>query len=279
MPFHRYVTRGKKEDVRYKAGITIDSMSRALTEAGSDFASMLRRVKDPNRPAIGSWTVGETAAHAAHSPKYFLEAAQGTTALAALDDVAYHNAEFLSDEPERDPRVLADQFENNELTLTTYAGTLDGDPAVEVFDGVVVPMSTLLAVELGEVLVHGYDIAGASGLRWPIASEHAALTVGGLLPILPHVIDPAKAAGFDARIAFRIRGGIEATLVFNNGVLQIEAGSGEPVDCRLSVDPPTYLLLSFNRINPTIPTLQGKILAWGRRPWLAIKMASLFKTI
>jgi len=88
-----------------------------------------------------------------------------------------------------------------------------------------------------------------------------------------------KAAGFAAHIAFRIRGGIEATLVFNNGVLQIEAGSGEPVDCRLSVDPATYLLLSFNRINPTIPTLQGKIVTWGRRPWFAIKMASLFKTI
>jgi hypothetical protein len=93
------------------------------------------------------------------------------------------------------------------------------------------------------------------------------------------MIDPARATGFDARIAFRIRGGIQATLVFNNGVLQIEAASGEPVDCRLTVDPATYLLLSFNRINPTIPTLQGKIVAWGRRPWLAVKMASLFKPI
>ena len=186
-------------DVTYNPHIAVDSLSRALTEAGNAFASMLRRVKDPDRHAIGSWTVGDTAAHAAHSPKYFLEAAQGTTALAALDDVADHNAEFLSDDPEHDPRVLADRFENNELALTTYAGTLDGDPAVEVFDGVVVPVSTLLAVELGEVLVHGYDIAGASGLDWPIAADHAALTVGGLLPILPHVIDPVKAAGFDAR--------------------------------------------------------------------------------
>jgi hypothetical protein len=266
-------------DVTYKPRITVDSLSRVLIEGGNDFASMLRRVKHPDRPAIGSWTVGETAAHAAHSPEYFLEAAQGTTALAALDDVADHNADFLSDDPERDPRVLADRFEDNELALTTYVGSLNGDPAVEVFDGVVVPMSTLLAVELGEVLVHGYDIAGASDLRWPITAEHAALTVGGLLPILPHVIDPAKAAGFDARIAFRIRGGVEATFVFSNGVLQIEAAAGEPVDCRLSVDPTTYLLLSFNRINPTIPTLQGKTVAWGRRPWLAVKVASLFKTI
>jgi uncharacterized protein (TIGR03083 family) len=265
--------------VTYESDISVGSLSRALTEGGNDFASMLRRVKDPDRPAIGSWTVGETAAHAAHSPKGFLEAAKGETTAIALDDVADHNAEFLSDDPERDPHALADRFENNELALTTYVESLEGDPAVEVFDGVVVPMSTLLAVELGEVLVHGYDIAGASGLDWPIASDHAALTVGGLLPILPHVIDPAKAAGFDARITFRIRGGIEATLVFNNGVLQIKAASGEPVDCRLSVDPATYLLLSFNRINATIPTLQGKIVAWGRRPWLAVKMASLFKTI
>jgi hypothetical protein len=267
------------ENVNDQAGITVDSVSRALTEAGSAFASMLRRVKDPDRPAIGVWTVGETAAHAAHSPEYFLEAAQGTATLAALDDVADHNAEFLSDHPERDPYVLADRFELNELALTTYAGTLDGDPDVEVFDGVVVPMSTLLAVELGEVLVHGYDIASASGLDWPIVSEHAALTVGGLLPILPHVIDPAKAQGFGARFAFRIRGGIEATFVFDDGVLRVEAAGAESVDCRLSVDPATYLLLSFNRINPTIPTLQGKIVAWGRRPWLAFKVASLFKTI
>jgi uncharacterized protein (TIGR03083 family) len=265
--------------VNHEAGISVDSMSRTLTEAGNDFASMLRQVRDSNRQAIGTWTVGETAAHVARSAEYFLEAAKEETTLVALDDVADDNAEFLADNPERDPHVLADRSEDNELALTTYVESLDGDPAVEVFDGVVVPMSTLLAVELAEVLVHGYDIAGASGLDWQIASDHAALTVGGLLPILPDMIDPAKATGFDARIAFRIRGGIQATLVFNNGVLQIEAASGEPVDCRLTVDPATYLLLSFNRINPTIPTLQGKIVAWGRRPWLAVKMASLFKPI
>jgi hypothetical protein len=93
------------------------------------------------------------------------------------------------------------------------------------------------------------------------------------------VIDPTKAEGFNARLAFRIRGGIEATLVFDNGVLQIDAAGAEPVDCRLSVDPAAYLLLSFNRINPTFPALQGKIVAWGRKPWLAFRMASLFKTI
>ena len=56
-----------KEDVTYRPRITVDSLSRALTEAGNDFASMLRRVRNPDRPAIGSWTVGETAAHAAHT--------------------------------------------------------------------------------------------------------------------------------------------------------------------------------------------------------------------
>ena len=254
-------------------------MSRALTAAGNDFASMLRRVKDSNRQAIGTWTVGETAAHVARSAEYFLEAARGEATLVALDDVADHNAEFLADNAERHPHVLADRFEDNELALQTYVGSIDGDPTVEVFDGVVVPMSTLLAVELGEVLVHGYDIAKVSGLDWPIGSQHAALAVGGLMPVLPHMIDPVKAAGFDARIGFRIRGGTEAIFVFDDGVLRIESADEQRVDCRLTVDPATYLLLSFNRIGSTIPTLQGKIVAWGRRPWLAVKMASLFKTI
>ncbi|MCJ7779345.1 MAG: maleylpyruvate isomerase N-terminal domain-containing protein, partial [Acidimicrobiia bacterium] len=166
----------------YRAVITVDSLSRALTEAGNDFASMLRRVRDPDRAAIGSWTVGETAAHVARSAGYFLEVARGETTPIALDDVADHNDEFLAGNPERDPHVLADRFENDELALLTYAGSLDSDASVELFDRVVVPVSTLLAVELGEVLVHGYDIAGASGLDWPIASDQAALAVGGLLP-------------------------------------------------------------------------------------------------
>jgi hypothetical protein len=223
--------------------------------------------------------VGETAAHIAGSAGIFLEVAKGETPPVALDDVAGHNAEFLAANPERDPDILAGRFKDDQLALRAYAESLDGDPAVELFDGVVVPLSTLLAVELGEVLVHGYDIADVSGLDWPIASDHAALAVGGLLPVFPHVIDPTQAAGFDARIGFRIRGGREATLTFDDGVLRIETADGQPVDCRLSVDPATYLLVSFNRITPLIPTLQGKIVAWGRRPWLAVKLPSLFKAI
>ena len=263
----------------YTADITVDSLSRALAEAGGGFVSMLRRVRDPDRLAVGSWTVGETAAHVAGSAGFFLRVAQGETSPVALDDVAGHNAEFLAANPERDPDVLAGRFKDGELALRAYVESLDGDPAVELFDGVVVPLSTLLGVELGEVLVHGYDIAGVSGLDWSIAPDHAALAVGGLLPLFPYVIDPAKATGFDARIGFRIRGGGEATLAFDDGVLRIEAVDGQRVDCRLSVDPATYLLLSFNRITPLIPTLQGKIVAWGRRPWLAVKLPSLFKTI
>lgn len=132
----------------YTADITVDSLSRALTEAGNNFASMLRRVHDADSPAIGSWTVGETAAHVARSAEYFLEAARAETTPVALDDVADHNAEFLADNLERDPGALADRFEDNELALLTYVRLLNGDPVVEVFDGVIVPMSTLLAVEL-----------------------------------------------------------------------------------------------------------------------------------
>jgi hypothetical protein len=73
-------------------------------------------------------------------------------------DVADHNADFLADNPERDAHVLADRFENDGLALLTYAGSLDSEVAVELFDRVVVPVSTLLAVELGEVLVHGGPI-------------------------------------------------------------------------------------------------------------------------
>jgi uncharacterized protein (TIGR03083 family) len=260
-------------------GPAIATVRDALATAGRQFAEMLRLVVDPGRPAIGEWSVGETAAHVASSAPFFLAVARGEMEPESLDEVAAVNAAFLASDSERDPPVLAERFAAGESALLAYVEEIGANPEIEVFRGAVAPLSTLLAVELGEVLVHGHDIARASGLAWPIGRAQAVAATGGLLPLLPHMVHSGAAAGRRLRFELRVRGGERAVLDFDDGTLRILRSEGQSVDCRLSVDPAAFLLLSYGRIGPVAPMLQGKLAAWGRRPWLGASLASLFRKI
>jgi hypothetical protein len=87
-------------------GPAVDAVRHALPAAGIQFVRLLRLVPDPNRPAVGEWSVGETAAHVATSPLYLLAVAQGATEAEGLDEVAADNAAFLAADPERDPTPM-----------------------------------------------------------------------------------------------------------------------------------------------------------------------------
>jgi hypothetical protein len=51
---------------------------------------------------------------------------------------------------------------------------------------------------------------------------------------------------------------------------------GGPVDCVISADPVTFLLVAYGRMPLSRALLHGGILAWGRRPWLGLHFKNLF---
>ncbi len=250
----------------------------ALEGSGRRFTELLRQVPDATVPAIGTWNVGETAAHVASSRPNLLGVAQGTQAPESLEAVAEINDSRLAADPERDLRVLADRIDATGERFGSFLEAVSGDPTVEVFRGVHTPLSTLVAVAVAELLVHGHDIARACGLPWQITREHAAPTAGALIPLLTHMVDAGQAGGLTASFELRIRDGDTAVVVFTDGVARVEPSSDQRVDCRISADPAAYLLLGFGRSRQLGPILAGKLLAWGRRPWLALKFPSLFRT-
>lgn len=259
----------------YSAGISIDEICNALETASERYAALLGQVKDPSLPAIGAWNIEETARHTSMSGSYILGVARGESEPLSLDS---DHSEFLESDFDRDMQILAERFTAGEKALLEYARGLDHDPEVEIFKEIIATTSTVLAVELGEVLVHGYDIARASGLNWQIPKDEAAVAVGGVIPLWPYFVDQKAAAGFKGRFDLKIRGGRHTVLEFDNAELKLEEPSAKPVDCYLSFDPAVFLLLSFNRIQPWGPLLQGKLTTSGRRFWLMGKFASLFKT-
>lgn len=256
----------------------VDVISTALVRNAESLASLLRQVPDATPRAIGVWSIGETANHVAGSHVYFLAAARGEATLESLDEVDASNARSLAEDPERDLSVLADRLEAGAKELTGYAGTLAGNPVVEPFTGVHVPLSTLLAIELGEVLVHGYDIARAARLSWRIEPSDALAAQREFVALLPYLVDEKRSVGVRLTAELRIRGMPPIRVSVHDGVLEMGSRAGQKVDFTLSVDPAAYLLMSFNRVNPLGQLLRGKLLVWGRRPWKVATFQSVLNT-
>jgi uncharacterized protein (TIGR03083 family) len=251
-------------------------MLAAIEATAPQLSQLLREVKNPQANAIGVWDVGETAAHVAHCYNGFLAMAQGTYgALPGLDEIGDANAAYLVESSERDPDVLADQVELGAKEFVGYMRSVVRDPLVRWFGDTQVPRSAMAGVLLGEVLVHGFDIARAEGLPWTIDPSYAAFSIEGSLPVLPHFVDQEKAADVEARFDLRIRGDGRSFWRFKEGRLTIEPPSAVRVDCHLSVEPVAFMLVSYKRIAPWGPALGGKLLVWGRKPWLGLRLPTL----
>jgi putative sterol carrier protein len=174
--------------------------------------------------------------------------------------------------------VLADRVEHGMRDYLAVAESVDEDDLVDFFTGMLVPASAVSATLLGEVLVHGYDIASAEKLPWLIEPKHALLTLLGLAPVTPHFVDEAAATDLEAAFEIKLRGGPPTYWYFSKGELSVETPPIEPVDCHISADPVTFMLMSYNRIGPAMPALSGKVRVWGRKPWLANRLRGVFKT-
>ena len=47
---------------------------------------------------------------------------------------------------------------------------------------------------------------------------------------------------------------------------------GESVDCHVSADPVALLLVAYGRRSQWVPILTGRLVAWGRKPWLGVRL-------
>jgi hypothetical protein len=249
----------------------------ALEKSAHRVSLLLRSASKPEAKAIGNWSVAETANHLAHCYTSLLDAFHGTFSV-GIDEVDDHNDRVLADDAERDLDVLADRVEIGVRNYLEVAGTFDEETLLSFFSDVRVPAAAVTATVLGEALVHGYDIARAEGLPWAIEPAHALLLMDALSPVMKLFVDEDAAAGFQAGFEIRLHGASSTYWYFDRGRLTIEQSRTHPVDCHISADPVTFMLMSYNRIGPIKPLLTGRLIVWGRRPWMAARLGGVFKT-
>lgn len=259
----------------------------ALRAAAGRTAQLLRRIDAGDAPVPGlTWTVAETAAHMTGELRDYrqaltrLTAGYMTHANRPMESPsrmgAAVNARQLTEVPERDPSRLADLLEEAAQAYLAAATAADDTAAIPVANGLVLSPPTMTSLLLGEQVVHGLDISRAVRSRWDIEARDALMIIPGVLAVAPQYLRRSAAA---TRVSFelRIRGGSAYRMAVDYGSAVVTA-AGQRSDCVITADPVAFLLLGYGRISQWPPLLRGKLRAGGRKPWMAMKFATMMSS-
>lgn len=249
-----------------------------MRAAAARTAAVIRAAGEPGARVPGlDWTVAETAAHVVHEFVDYTAYVQGRKKPAGEGPPsrrnAVANAVQLRDDPDRDLRSLADRL--GPAVEEFLAVELPATPVL-VSNGIRMSWETMTSALLGELLMHGLDVARASRQPWRIERADALRVIAGVMTMVPDYLDRERAAGVRASFELRLRGGPRYLIEIADG----RAVTGESTpdarpDCWISADPVAFLAVGFGRNGQWGQIVRGKMAAGGRKPWLAGKFGTL----
>lgn len=251
----------------------------AVIGTSQRLVALLSTVRDPSVTAVGHWTIADLAIHLTETFERYPRYLRGEVEL--MDDpldVTQHNNEVVA----AGRGLPVDEATHR---IASAVDEIDGlladrspDEPVRWHGGIELAPAAFAAVIGSEAVVHGYDLSSPEGRYSPCERSDAAPIMANALHLLPHYLNKGAAGGLSATFDMRFRGGERRLLTLDDGVLAVSA-DGEHADCVVLADPETFLLVGYNRIGQWRPALTGKILTWGRKPWLALKLPQLLAQI
>ncbi|MEO7196180.1 MAG: maleylpyruvate isomerase N-terminal domain-containing protein [Pseudonocardiaceae bacterium] len=271
--------------------IDLERAQVTLEAAAGRTAELLDSIADGDLPVKKSeWKVGEVGAHLVVVLHAFTKAAAGSFDATSpyipdtevfRDRLTAVTAGTLELVPERHPGTLAQlMLDAARAFLAATAGRSPDEAIRTPWYGSRASLSLDAATCLlaGEQIIHGYDIAMTVGRPWPISAADAQLTLSIVETMMPLVVNPETARGHTASYELRVRGGPRFVIRFRDGVCTVEPAGGQVIDCYLWADPAELVLVVYGRISQWRPIVRGRLLAWGRKPWLGLTFKNLFFT-
>jgi len=250
----------------------------ALASSTPVIADIVAGADMNRRPHRMSWTNAEIALHLALTASELTKAARGESYCGEDGPSAATDEALVATCAERDPKVIADLIREN---LGTFLATVTSmDPTTPVKGGslpwnsgatTVGVLASLLTLDHP---LHGGQIAETAGKTW---TEPPTGLPAALGTVMPWVFNPAAAEGVNARYSFRFRGTEPFRFAVDNGVLTV--GGDGPVDCRVTADPETFVRLGIGVVSQGRAILTGKMVATGRKPWLATAIKRVFPDV
>jgi uncharacterized protein (TIGR03083 family) len=263
--------------------VEMTAVRAALLRVSDELGTIVASAPNPDVPVPSSdWNVSEVTAHLTVGTEAYLGYLSGVTEpFVDVSDIAHGslartNAARLDAEPERHMAGLAQRLRGACSALIEQTEARDQDEVV-LWHGRPIALGDMLGIGLAEYLVHGRDIAAALSRPWTIRPDDARLVLAAALPLLPLLVDPLTTATVNARYDLRVRGGVRRALIIADGELDVIADD-VPVDCHVSAEPVALLLVAYGRRSQWVPILTGKLIAWGRKPWLGPRLVRYLVT-
>jgi hypothetical protein len=249
--------------------------------AADYLAGLIRTLPDTSTPLKkSSWTVGTASAHLVISQKLSKKILQGEEnpyKNANPESVAFTNEQLLRDFTERRGDKLATMLIMNTEAFLKETDNYNDDRVIQTHFGTM-DLLTSLSYNLCHVLIHGSQIALALKKPLPLEEKHIALTLPFLKQAMLKTYDKMLAKDFQGTFVIHIRNLPPYAIVCRSKSITVDDTIPEKVDCHISVDPFTFFLIATGVIGQWMPLLQGKFVIWGRKPWLALRLTTLFKS-
>jgi uncharacterized protein (TIGR03083 family) len=263
--------------------VKVDDALARLEALAPRFTALVRKIERPGERTHGlEWTLAETAAHVLVAFRYYEAAGRGEIAVdidAAESVPAYvarKNRAEIDAEAERDPARLALAIDESIVHFTAWAREAGPAGRASFSAGYSMDVPTTICTLIGELVMHGYDIARSIEEPWDVDRRAAILAVYATSAAFPLALDETATAGVTAHAEIRLRGAIPFSIRIENGSVWSESPvTGRP-DVKFSADPMSYLLVGFGRASLWPLAAKGKLLVWGRKPWVMAQMPNYF---
>ncbi|GAA3392047.1 maleylpyruvate isomerase N-terminal domain-containing protein [Cryptosporangium minutisporangium] len=171
----------------------------ALPRAHERFVSLVRSVDPASAvrtvPACPDWSAADLVAHVL---TVYRRALGDRRRSATPEETAALNAQCLAETPERGLAALADLLDADGPASFAVLRSFPDDLSFRFHGGTRTTVTPVSAVILGEVLIHGYDLAEATGSDWAITPDEASLVLhaanlpgpDGLPPLFTMWLEP-----------------------------------------------------------------------------------------
>jgi uncharacterized protein (TIGR03083 family) len=258
---------------------TRDEMRERIAQALQRFDRLARTADPLAQPARSNWTVQQAVAHVLTIAQRYLRYVEGGYRLATRPrEVCVLNQTELDGTmapiPDLVDRLQAVAPQLDEL----FDNTTDEGRVLAFHCGAHVDGITWQTNWLGELLLHGQDIARAVKAPWVLAERDMLLIARGLMQIGPAYVRSTIAPDTDIRAVVLIPEARPYLVHIHDGIGEIRGRrlSDRP-DAVLRLPASTMTQMLYQRIGPVAAARKGLRVVGGRRPWLALKLQSCFE--
>lgn len=256
-------------------------------------ARVVEGMGDPKAVSqLPGWNAADVAVHLGMACTAYSAAVAGVLDVKRWDKVVPEHPELAQRVAVLNATTLAQAHPDAYLAVpgqirdgaAALVAALDGrdpdEPCGIPWFGLDTPLSlaAVVGLFLSETALHVLDVARASGQKWVVPPEIARLIISlAYLDTIPRTVDASRAAAVHAVFRIHVRGGVTIGVDIDGPQVETHRDPAPArTDCHIWVDPVALVLTASGRSSQARQIAAGRVVSFGRKPWLGPVFGRIF---